>query len=127
MPAFVDAANQKLVPMMWLTSSRTCHDWHGVGRDNSSGVTCARTDRVLAKARSMSAVLMSGTIRDRLRGCPFRAPSARRTRVDDTTQLVQPAGEVAHRRHPPGRAGGLEIGDRRRRRRTGVDDHVEAV
>jgi hypothetical protein len=63
-PVFTVSANQKLTPMMWFTRSRTGHDWHGVGFDNSSGVTWARTDRVLAKARSRLSVLMA---RDRTR------------------------------------------------------------
>src|SRR5471032_2771836 len=96
-PEFVDAANQKLTPTRWLINSRTCHDWHGVGFDNWSDVTFARTDRVLAKARSIFLVLMSGSVRDRLPVAPTGARSTRRTLVDDGAQFVEPTWELPHR------------------------------
>src|SRR4051812_49392882 len=46
------ASNQKLFPTMWLTTSRTCHDVHGLASPSWSCVTFARIFSVLAFARS---------------------------------------------------------------------------
>src|SRR5438128_1221939 len=106
-PASVVAPNQWAPPTMWLTSSRTFHDLHGVGSSSWSRFTLERISRVEANALERFSVTMVGLLSSRLRariverdrgGRPM--PRRRRRRVL-ALRLHPPADDPRRRSHRP--------------------------